>query len=66
LLLLFDVAVACTDAERAQFVALWQSRAPDIEGGPRFYRLTLERIDNCIALSRTQQARLNAFLATVK
>ncbi|MEO6566496.1 MAG: M1 family metallopeptidase [Casimicrobiaceae bacterium] len=54
---------ACTDAERAQFVAVFETRAPGLDGGPRAYRAALERIDACIAAATIQRAPLNAFLA---
>jgi cytosol alanyl aminopeptidase len=57
---------ACTDAERTQFVAVFESRAKGLEAGPLTYRNTLERIDACIASTRVQRASLNAFLADLK
>ena len=57
---------ACTPAERAQFVALFASRAADLDAGQRKYRESLEKIDLCLALRAAQEAPLNAFLATVK
>jgi cytosol alanyl aminopeptidase len=57
---------ACTDAERTQFVAVFESRAKGLEAGPLTYRNTLERIDACIASARVQRASLNAFLADLK
>jgi alanyl aminopeptidase len=59
-------SAACTDAERAQFVAMFESRARDLDAGPRTYRNALEKIDACIAVARVQQAPLNAFLAAMK
>lgn len=53
---------ACTLRERAQFVALWEARAAGVDGGPRHYRQSLEKIDNCLALRHAQQAAFNAFL----
>jgi alanyl aminopeptidase len=57
---------ACTPAERAQFVALFASRAADLDAGQRKYRESLEKIDLCLALRAAQETPLNAFLATVK
>ncbi|MFO1322442.1 MAG: M1 family aminopeptidase [Burkholderiales bacterium] len=59
-------AGACTAAERAQFVALFEARAADPEVGVRSYREALETIDGCLALRRAQQIRFNAFLAGLK
>jgi alanyl aminopeptidase len=57
---------ACTDAERAKFVAAFDARTAGIESGARRYSLALERIDLCLAVRRAQQPSLNAFLATVR
>ena len=57
---------ACTSAERAQFIALFESRAAELDAGQRKYRESLEKIDLCLALRAAQEAPLNAFLATVK
>ncbi len=57
---------ACADAERAQFVAVFESRVKGLDAGPLTYRNTLERIDACIAGARAQRAPLNAFLADLK
>jgi alanyl aminopeptidase len=57
---------ACTSAERAQFVALFESRVAESDVGQRKYRESLEKIDLCLALRAAQEAPLNAFLATVK
>jgi alanyl aminopeptidase len=57
---------ACTTGERAQFVALFESRAADLDAGPRKYRESLEIIDLCLALRAAQEAPFNAFLATMK
>jgi alanyl aminopeptidase len=57
---------ACTSAERAQFVAVFESRAADLDAGQRKYRESLENIDLCLALRAAQEAPLNAFLATLK
>ncbi len=54
---------ACTDAERTQFVAVFATRAPGLDAGPRTYHTALERIDACIASAKVQRAPLNAFLA---
>jgi alanyl aminopeptidase len=56
----------CTNRERLQFVALWEARAPGVDGGARRYRQALEKIDACIALRRIQQAPFNAFLSTAQ
>ena len=57
---------ACTSRERTLFVAMFEGRAAKIDGGARYYRQTLERIDVCLALRRAQQAPFNAILAAVK
>jgi hypothetical protein len=54
---------ACTDAERAQFVSIFETRAKGLDAGPRVYRDALEKIDACIAAAKVQRAPLNAFLA---
>lgn len=59
-------SAACTEAERAQFVAMFESRVKDLDAGPRTYRNALEKIDACIAAARVQRAPLNAFLADLK
>ena len=58
------VSAACTDDERVQFVAVFEKRTAGLDGGPRTYRDTLEKIDSCIAAAKVQRASLNAFLAT--
>ena len=60
------VSAACTEAERAQFVAMFESRVRDLDAGPRTYRNALEKIDACIAAARVQRDPLNAFLADLK
>ena len=57
---------ACTSAERAQFVAVFETRVAELDAGQRKYRESLEKIDLCLALRAAQEAPLNAFLATVK
>ena len=54
---------ACTSRERALFVDAFEARLAKVEGGPRRYKSALERIDQCIALRRAQQASFNASLA---
>ena len=54
---------ACSDAERVQFVSIFEARAKGLDAGPRTYRNTLEKIDACIAAVKVQRAPLNAFLA---
>ncbi len=54
---------ACTDAERTLFVSAFGARVAPLEAGTRKYRESLEKIDQCLALRRSQQAPLNAFLA---
>jgi alanyl aminopeptidase len=56
----------CSADERARYVAVLGKRAADIEGGARYYRQTLEKIDLCVAARRTQEAPLNAFLGAQK
>ena len=57
---------ACTGAERAQFVAIFESRAKGFDAGPLVYRKALEKIDACIAAVRVQRAPLNAFLGALR
>ena len=57
---------ACTQRERTLFVALFESRVANVDGGARRYRQALEKIDVCLALRRGQQAAFNAYLATLK
>jgi len=57
---------ACTARERSLFVALFEARAQNMDGGARRYRQALEKIDLCLALRRAQQQPFNAFLATAK
>jgi alanyl aminopeptidase len=57
---------ACTAGERAQFVALFETRVANFDAGQRKYRESLEKIDLCLALRAAQEASLNAFLVTVK
>jgi alanyl aminopeptidase len=56
----------CSADDRARFVAVFGKRSADIEGGARYYRQTLEKIDTCLAVRRAQAAPLNAYLATLK
>jgi alanyl aminopeptidase len=56
-------ADACTSRERALFVSALEVRLANVEGAARRYRSALERIDQCIALRRAQQATFNAWLA---
>lgn len=53
---------ACTPRERAQFVNAFEARVGNSDGARR-YKVTLERIDQCLALRAQQQAPFNAFLA---
>jgi len=39
----------CTREERELFAGFFKDRAPQVLGGPRHYRQSLERIDLCIA-----------------
>jgi len=61
---LIHLGTACTAAERAQVVAIFEPRAPGMDAGPRRYRQALERIDLCLAVRDAQAAPLAAFLAT--
>jgi hypothetical protein len=54
---------ACTSRERALFVDAFEARLSNVEGGAVRYRSALQRIDQCIALRRAQQASFNASLA---
>lgn len=54
---------ACTSRERVLFVSALEARLANVEGAARRYRSALERIDQCIALRRAQQATFNAWLA---
>jgi alanyl aminopeptidase len=54
---------ACTSRERALFVSALEARLANVEGGAVRYKSALERIDQCIALRRAQQATFNAWLA---
>ena len=54
---------ACTSRERALFVSAFEIRLAKAEGAAVRYRAALERIDQCIALRRAQQASFNAVLA---
>lgn len=56
----------CTTEGRIQFVALFESRAAQLEAGPRSYRQSLETIDSCLALRAAQQASINAFFAAAR
>jgi alanyl aminopeptidase len=57
---------ACTATERAQFVALFERRAANLDAGVRVYQRSLEKIDLCLALRAAQEGQLNAFLAALK
>jgi len=54
---------ACTSRERALFVDAFEVRLANAEGAAVRYRAALQRIDQCIALRRAQQASFNASLA---
>jgi alanyl aminopeptidase len=54
---------ACTSHERALFVKAFEARLANVDGAARRYKTALERIDQCIALRRSQQAAFNASLA---
>ena len=56
-------ADACTSRERELFVSALEVRLANVEGAARRYQSALERIDQCIALRRAQQATFNAWLA---
>ena len=56
----------CTVEGRAQFVAMFETRAVQLEAGPRSYRQALEKIDLCLALRVAQQASINAFFAAAR
>ena len=51
---------ACTSRERALFVDAFEARLANVDGAARRYKAALERIDQCIALRRAQQASFNA------
>jgi alanyl aminopeptidase len=53
----------CTTRERRLFVSAFETRLANVEGAARPYQAALERIDQCIALRRSQQAAFNAALA---
>jgi alanyl aminopeptidase len=52
---------ACTPRERALFVAAFENHLVNAEG-ERAYRQSLERIDQCLAVRKEQQASLTALL----
>ena len=54
---------ACTSRERALFVDAFEARVANAEGAAVRYKAALQRIDQCIALRRAQQAAFNASLA---
>lgn len=53
----------CTAAAHADVETFFSGRSTRYTGGPRVLRQTLERISNCEALARAQQASLGKFLA---
>ncbi len=53
----------CTNAARADVETFFSGRSTRYTGGPRVLRQTLERISNCDALAKAQQASLGKFLA---
>jgi hypothetical protein len=42
------------------FVDAFEARLANVDGAARRYKAALERIDQCIALRRAQQASFNA------
>jgi alanyl aminopeptidase len=54
---------ACTSRERALFVDAFELRLANVEGAAVRYKAALQRIDQCLALRRAQQAPFNASLA---
>lgn len=53
----------CSAAAHADVETFFSGRSTRYRGGPRVLRQTLERISNCEALAKAQQASLSKFLA---
>jgi alanyl aminopeptidase len=54
---------ACTSRERSLFVGVFEARLAGVEGAARPYKAAIERIDQCLALRRSQEAAFDAALA---
>ncbi len=58
----FWASAACSADERALFVAALSERMRNVDGGPRTYAKTLERIDLCVAYRAAQEGPLDRWL----